>query len=89
MINPSKEKSHLRKKTLQREIEEISESLQGHNSVVTKCSYCNSFQIQKDTWREIISGCPVTSENYNLSHGICPMCAQKHFPKEYIEILKA
>lgn len=48
--------------------------------IVPICSYCKKIRDDKGSWTQIESYIDEHSEA-DISHGICPECAKKHYPE--------
>lgn len=76
----AKEREELIEK-LQKALAEI-KSLRG---ILPFCSYCKKIRDDKGYWEQVDIYIHKYSEA-DISHSICPECAEKHFPDEYKEM---
>lgn len=80
--NAEKEKEKLIKK-LQDALNQI-QTLEG---ILPICSYCKKIKDDKGYWEQFETYIHKHS-HADFSHGICPLCMKKHYPKEYEELSK-
>jgi CHASE1-domain containing sensor protein len=66
---------------LQRALEEV-ENLRG---ILPICSYCKKVRDDKGYWEQVDVYISKHSQA-DISHGICPECAKKHYPEIYIDL---
>lgn len=74
-----------------RTIIELQDALGEINSlrgILPLCSYCKDIRNDKGYWEKVDVYIQHHSQA-DISHSICPNCAQKHFPNEYKSIAKA
>ena len=84
-LNKSLEKRvEERTKKLTKALDEIN-TLEG---ILPLCSYCKKIRNDKDEW-ENVDVYIHTHSDANISHGVCPECALKHYPKEYAAIMQS
>lgn len=82
VTNPIVNKLQRTVKELQSALDEV-KTLKG---ILPICSYCKNIRDDDDQWWQIEDYVQKRSDA-NFSHGICPGCLEKHWPKEY-EIIK-
>ena len=69
---------------LQRKVEELQEALEKIRvlrGLLPICAWCKSIRNDQGYWEEISAYLSRHTEA-ELSHGICPACTEKHFPKK-------
>ena len=70
-----------RTQKLQKALDEV-KTLKG---ILPLCSYCKKIRNDKEEWQEVDSYIYAHSQA-DISHSICPDCAQIHYPEEYKDI---
>ncbi|MEN8199108.1 MAG: cache domain-containing protein [Thermodesulfobacteriota bacterium] len=70
---------------LEERIDGAANELKMLQGILPLCSYCKKIRSGKNSWEHVETYIQKYSEA-DISHGICPECAQKHFPKEYEDI---
>lgn len=53
-----------------------------HIQPVTICAYCHKVKVTDNHW-QWFDDAQIFTKNPQVSHGICPCCAKKHFPCLY------
>jgi len=69
--------------TLTQRVNELKEALisvKHLSGLLPICSYCKKIRDDQNYWQQIESYLRETTGS-TFSHGICPDCAQKHFPE--------
>jgi len=66
-------------------IEDISE-ISELQRIIPICSYCRKIRDDKESWLRVEA---YFKNNWDLdfSHALCPECAEKHYPEEYLDIV--
>jgi hypothetical protein len=83
--------SEINKMTDQRQnFQAVYQQIDTSSKIVSVCSYCNSQKNDNGLWvmapslqQESLTYDRGHTAEVLFSHGICPSCAQKHFPIEY------
>jgi len=73
-----------RTQKLKKALDEI-KTLEG---ILPLCSYCKKIRTDKDEW-ENVDVYIQTHSGAEISHGICPECAQIHYPEEYASLVQS
>ena len=67
-----------RTEKLQKALKEV-KTLEG---ILPLCSYCKKIRNEKEEWQDVDAYIHTHSQA-DISHGICPECAQKHYPDHF------
>ena len=73
-----------RTRELQKALDEI-KTLEG---ILPLCSYCKKIKTDKGQWQDVDVYIHRHTEA-DISHGLCPECAQQYYPEEYADILQS
>lgn len=64
-----------------RELEEASAHIKTLQGIVPICMYCHKIRADQESWQQLELYIQQHSEA-QFSHGLCPDCMKKHFPKK-------
>ncbi|HPO12250.1 MAG TPA: histidine kinase N-terminal 7TM domain-containing protein [Candidatus Hydrogenedentes bacterium] len=64
-----------------RELEEASAHIKTLQGIVPICMYCHKIRTDQESWQQLEIYIQQHSDA-QFSHGLCPECAKKHFPKK-------
>lgn len=82
------QESRVAKKSLIQKNNELQNALneiQQLKGILPLCSFCKKIRNDAGNWEQVDVYIQKNS-NADISHGICPICMQKHYPEEFKEI---
>ncbi len=70
-----------------RQTEEMQEEIEVLRSILPLCSFCKKIRDERGNWQEVDAYIP-QNHPIDISHGLCPGCAEKHYPEYYARLKK-
>lgn len=63
-------------------LQEALDDVKTLEGILPLCSYCKKIRNEKEEWQDVDTYINTHSQA-DISHGLCPECAQKHYPKYF------
>ncbi len=64
------------------DLQAIYQEIDNEKDIISICSFCQNLKDTEGKWQEELHPFQIPPEIL-LSHGICPRCAKKYYPREY------